>query len=414
MSAPSEFFDELETRSPAAREEALMAALPRQVAHAKRHAPAFARILADVNPAEIACRAALARLPVTRKSDLVELQGAEPPLGGLAAIAAGAAARLFASPGPIYEVEAARTDYWRMARALYAAGFRQGDIVHNSFSYHLSPGGWILDSGARALGCAVFPGGVGNRELQARAIAQLRPVGFTGTPDFLKALLGVGLELKLDCSSIKNALVSGAALPAHLRREFEDRGIRVQQAYATADVGLIAYESAALEGMILGEDIIVEVVRPGTGEPVADGELGEVVVTTLDPDYPLIRFATGDLSAVLPGLSPCGRTNTRIKGWLGRADQATKIKGMFVHPSQVAGVIERHPEILKARLVVDREADSDVMTLHCEVDGGCEQLAAAIGESVQALCKVRGRVLLAVPGTLPDDGKIIDDTRRLC
>ena len=342
-------------------------------------------------------------------------QTAAPPFGGLAAVGTGAGQRLFASPGPIYEFETGRADYWRGARSLYAAGFRAGEVVHNCFSYHLTPGGWILDSGLRALGCVVVPAGVGNTEVQVRAIAQFRPAGYTGTPDFLKVLLDLGAEQGIDCSSITKALVSGGALFPSLRHEYRDRGVAVLQSYATADLGVIAYELAADEGMILDEHLIVEIVRPGTGDPVPEGEVGEVVVTTLNPDYPLIRFATGDLSAILPAQNPCGRTNARLKGWLGRADQTTKIKGMFVHPGQVAQVVKRHPEIVSARLVVARAGEADVMTLRCEVAEGAgaggDALAGAIAETPQAVCKLKGKVALEAPGTLPNDGKVIDDTR---
>jgi phenylacetate-CoA ligase len=409
-------FDDRETRDPETREAALMAALARQIAHARAHAPAYASILADVEPEAVSDRAALAALPVTRKADLAARQKAAPPLGGFAALAPGAAARLFASPGPVYEPEGPRADFWRAARALFAAGFRTGDVVHNSFSYHLTPGGWILDSGLRALGCAVVPAGIGNTEAQVQAIAQFRPAGFTGTPDYLKVLLDAGAEAGQDCSSITKALVSGGALFVSLRREYAERGIAVLQAYATADLGVIAYESAPDEGMILDEDLILEIVRPGTGDPVPEGEVGEVVVTLLDPDYPLVRLATGDLSAILPGPSPCGRTNQRIKGWMGRADQTTKVKGMFVHPSQVAEVVKRHPEIAKGRLVVSREGESDAMTLHCELApehaaAAGEALGRAIGESLQAVCKLKGEVRLCPPGALANDGKVVEDAR---
>ena len=405
-------FDELETRDPAARETALMAALPGQIAHAQDRAPAFAEILEGVDPEAVTGRAALAGLPVTTKADLMARQAAAAPLGGLAAVGTGDIQRLFASPGPIYEFETARADYWRGARALYAAGFRAGEVVHNSFSYHLTPGGWMLDAGLRALGCVVVPAGVGNTEAQVQAIAQFRPAGYTGTPDFLKVLLDAGAEQGADCSSITKALVSGGALFPSLREEYRDRGVAVLQCYATADLGSIAYESAADQGMILDERLIVEIVRPGTGDPLPEGEVGEVVVTTLNPDYPLIRFATGDLSAILAGQSACGRTNARLKGWLGRADQTTKIKGMFVHPGQVAQVVKRHPEIVKARLVVARDGARDTMTLRCEVAAGADEtLAGAIAESLQAVCKLKGKVALEAPGTLPNDGKVIDDTR---
>ena len=413
MTGTGDFYDDLETRDPEAREAALMAALPRRIAHAKAAAPAFAKILKDVEASAVTSRAALAQLPVTRKSELMAGQSEAPPLGGFAAVAPGMAARLFASPGPVFELETARPDYWRSARALFAAGFRKGEVVHNCFSYHLSPGGWILDAGLRALGCAVVPGGIGNSEAQAQAIAHIRPVGYTGTPDFLKVLLDTGAELGLDCTSITKAAVSGGALFPSQRQEYQARGVAVLQCYATADLGLIAYETAADQGMIVDEHLIVEIVRPGTGDPVPEGEVGEVVVTTLNPDYPLIRFATGDLSAVLPGPSPCGRSNLRLKGWMGRADQTTKVKGMFVHPGQVAQVLKRHPQVTKARLVVAREGEVDVMTLHCEVaEGeGDQALTGAIADSLQAVCKLKGEVRLVAPGTLANDGKVIEDAR---
>lgn len=405
-----EYYDNLETRSPEGREAALMAALPGQLAHAKAKAPASAEMLAEVDPDAVTSRAALAQLPVTRKSDLMQRQSPAAPFGGLAASPL-AAAHLFASPGPVYEFETARPGFWRLERALFAAGFRAGDVVHNCFAYHLTPGGWMLDGAARSLGCAVIPGGVGNAEQQVQAIAHFRPSGYTGTPDFLKVLLDKAVELGADCSSITRALVSGGALFPALRQGYAERGVAVLQCYATADLGLIAYESEAREGMILDEGVIVEILRPGTGDPLPDGEVGEVAVTTLNPDYPLIRFATGDLSAVMPGTSPCGRTAPRIRGWMGRADQATKVRGMFVQPAQVAAVLKRHGEIARARLVVTRQGDSDVMTLKCETAGSDAGLSAAVGETLQAACKVKGAVELVAPGSLPNDGKVIDDQR---
>ena len=409
-----DYYDDLETRSPEAREAALMAALPQQIAHAKAKAPGYGELLAHIDAASVTSRAALAALPVTRKTDLMERQAARPPFGGLAAVAAGEAGHLFASPGPIYEFDTARRGFWRLERALFAAGFRPGDVVHNCFAYHLTPGGWMLDGAARSLGCAVIPGGVGNSEQQVEAIAHFRPSGYTGTPDFLKVLLDKGAELGVDCSSVTRALVSGGALFPQLRQAYADRGVAVLQCYATADLGLIAYESEAREGMILDEEIVVEILRPGTGDPVPEGEVGEVVVTTLNPDYPLIRFATGDLSAILPGASPCGRTAPRIKGWMGRADQATKVRGMFVQPAQVAAVLKRHGAIARARLLVTRQGDSDAMTLQCEVaegSGADDGLAAAIAGTLQEACKLKGAVELVAPGSLPNDGKVIDDQR---
>ncbi|MEE8533933.1 MAG: AMP-binding protein [Alphaproteobacteria bacterium] len=413
MSRGGDHYDALETRDPEAREQALFARLPGHVAHARANAPHFAELFADVEAEGVTSREALAALPVTRKSELIELQKANPPFGGLAAAAPGALARIFASPGPMYEPEARRPDYWRFARAMYAAGFRAGDVVHNSYSYHLTPAGMMVESGAQALGCAVVPGGVGNTELQVQTMATLRPDAYAGTPSFLRILLDEARESDHDLSSLTKALVSGEALPAALRADIRGHGVDVLQCYATADLGLIAYESNAKQGLIVDEDVIVEIVTPGTGDPVAQGGVGEVLVTTFAPEYPLIRFATGDLSALLEGASPCGRTNMRIKGWMGRADQTTKVKGMFVHPSQVAAVLARHAEVRKGRVVVDQGDGVDVMTLRCEVEGAPQGLAAAIAESLQAVCKLKGRVELVEIGSLPNDGKVIDDVRKL-
>jgi phenylacetate-CoA ligase len=407
-----EHYDALETRDPQQREEALLAALPRQVAHAKANAPYFAKLLSGIDPRDIASRAALAKLPVTRKHQLLAIQKENPPFGGLAATAPGALAKLFMSPGPIYDPEGRRPDYWRMARALFAAGFRAGDIVQNCFSYHLTPAGSIMESGAAALGCAVIPGGTGQTELQLRAIADLRPVGYVGTPSFLRILLERSRELGSDVSSLKRALVGGEAFPPTLQKIVAEHGIAAFQSYGTADLGNIAYESEAREGLIVDEGIILELVRPGTGDPAAAGEVGEVVVTTLSPDYPLLRFGTGDLSAILPGPSPCGRTNQRIRGWMGRADQTTKVKGMFVHPEQVAETIKRHPEVARARLVVSQDAQGDVMTLKVESAAGDAALAARLADSLVAVTKLKGRVELVAPGSLPNDGKIIEDARK--
>ena len=413
MSLGDDFYDDLETRDPEARERALFAALPAQIAHARAAAPHFAELFAGVEPETVTDRAALAALPVTRKSELIERQRARPPFGGLAAVEPGALGNILVSPGPIYDPAARRPDFFRLARALYAAGFRAGDIVHNSFSYHLSPGGMMLESGAQALGCAVVPGGVGNTEQQLQTMADIRPQAYVGTPSFLKILLERGREAGFDLTSLTKALVGGEALPASLRQDIAAYGVDCLQCYAIADLGLVAYESPAKEGMIIDEGVIVEIVTPGTGTPVAEGAVGEVVVTVFTPEYPLIRFATGDLSAVLAGPSPCGRTNTRIKGWMGRADQTTKVKGMFVHPEQVARVLARHPEVGKGRLVVERHDNVDVMTLHCEVSGAADGLTAAIVDSLQAVCKLRGRVSIVPPGRLADDGKVIDDQRDL-
>ena len=411
--AKPDYYDDLETRDPEAREKAQFAALRDVVELAKAKAPGWTRILKEVDPAAVTDRNALARLPVIRKSELTELQRAALPFGGLITRPPGQLRRLFASPGPIYDPEGNRKDYWRMARALFAAGFRPGDIVHNSFSYHLTPAGAMLEDGAHALGCAVIPGGVGQAELQVRTIAALCPSGYVGTPSFLKILFDKGEELDMALPSLKRALVSAEALPPSLRAELEGHGMLVLQAYGTADAGLIAYESAAKEGLIVDEGVILELVRPGTGDPVGEGEVGEVTVSVLNPDYPLIRFGTGDLSALLPGRSPCGRTGMRIKGWMGRADQTTKVRGMFVRPSQIAEVMKRHPEVLKARLVVDRREHQDVPTLRCEVQGAPPGgLARAVTATVQSVCKLRADVAFVAPGGLPNDGKVIDDIRK--
>ncbi|WP_374247372.1 phenylacetate--CoA ligase family protein [Zoogloea sp.] len=406
------YYDARETRDPLDRERELLARLPAQVAHAKANAPAFAALLKDVDAAAVATREALAALPVIRKSELSELQKAARPFGGLAAVRwGGGCARVFASPGPIYEPEGARKDYWRLARAFYAAGFRAGDLVHNTFSYHFTPAGSMMETAAHALGCTVFPAGVGQTEQQLAAMLDLRPDAYAGTPSFLRILLEKADEQGVKLDSLKKAFVSGEAFPPSQREALAARGIQAYQAYATADLGLVAFETPAREGMVLDEDVIVEIVRPGTGDPVAPGEVGEVVVTTFNPDYPLIRFGTGDLSAILPGISPCGRTNTRIKGWLGRADQTTKVKGMFVHPGQVAAVLKRHPEIGRGRLVVDNPGQSDRMTLHCELAAPADGLAEAVAGSIRELTKLRGEVSFCAPGSLANDGKVIDDRR---
>ncbi len=411
------YFDQLETRSPKAREAALMAALPKHIAHAKRHAPGFARILKDVRPEKINSREALARLPVTRKSDLASLQKELPPLGGLNATSVEKLAKLFVSPGPIYEPEGRGADWWRTARGLFAGGFRAGDRVANTFAYHFTPAGSMLESGAAALGCTVVPTGVGQTEMQVAAIRGLGINGFLGTPSFLKLIVEKADEMKADLSCLKKAQVGAEYLPPALRSAMKERGLRVTQMYASADLGLIAYESlmpdgAVNEGMILEEARILEIVRPGTGDPVPAGEVGEVVITTLNRDYPLIRFATGDLSAVLPGASPCGRTNVRIKGWMGRADQSTKVRAMFVTPAQVNDVTRRHPEVLRARLVVEGEAGNDRMTLKCEARERPAGLAEAIVASIREVTKLRGEVELVPPGSLPNDGKVIEDQRK--
>ena len=408
-----EFFDVLEVRDPQAREESLMASLAAHVAQAKAAAPYYARLLAHVDADAVCTRAALATLPLTRKSDLAAIQAAHPPFGGLTTIPAGRLQRIFVSPGPIYDPEPGGRDYFRFARALYATGLRSGQILHNTFSYHFTPAGVMLERGARALGCAVVPAGPGNTEMQARAIAHLRPQAYSGTPDFLKTILEKGDELGLDLSSIRRGHVTAGPFFPALRQYYAERGLSVLQSYGTADLGLIAYESEAREGMILDEHVIVEIVRPGTGDVLPHGEIGEVVVTLLTPEYPLIRFATGDLSAVLPGLSPCGRTNTRIRGWLGRADQATKVRGMFVRPEQIAEIARRVPGLGRLRLVVERAGDGDAMTLQAEAPAAAPGLADRLGEVLREVTKLRGAVALVAPGSLANDGKVIDDRRPI-
>jgi len=404
-------YDQLEVRDPAQRELAQFNLLPDLMRDAIAKAPGWARHLEGVDPASVNSRAGLAKLPVLRKSGLKELQAADPPYGGFTTSPASALARVFVSPGPIFEPEGFGADWWRTARALFAAGIRKGDIVHNTFAYHLTPGGWILDAGARALGCAVIAAGPGNTEQQLDVIQYLKPTAYVGVPDYLKILLDKAKEAGRDASCFKKALVGGGALFPSLRAEYKARGIDTYQTYATADLGIIAYESPALEGMIVDEGAIVEIVRPGTGDPLPPGEVGEVVVTTFNRDYPMLRFATGDLSAVLPGVSPCGRTNMRIKGWLGRADQTTKVKGMFVHPEQVAEVARRFPALGRVRLVVARAGEQDTMTLRAEAAGADAGLAAKLAQTLQAVTKLKGEVELVAPGSLPNDGKVIADER---
>jgi len=416
--------DPLALRDPAEREATLLATLPAQLRAAQAQ-PAFAATLAGIDPDSVISRAALARVPVTRKHTLLERQqagreaagAAHDPFGGFSAIgwraigAARAARRVFQSPGPIYEPEADRRDYWHCARAMQAAGFVAGDLVHNSFSYHLTPGAWIMESGALALGCTVFPGGTGNTELQLQAMQHLRPDAYAGTPSFLRILLEKAAELGIALPRLKKAMLSGEAFPPSLRDWLAERGVAGYQAYATAEFGVIAYETAAREGLVVDEAVLVEIVRPGTDEPVPDGEVGEVVVTALHADYPLVRFGTGDLSAVLPGPCPTGRSNLRIKGWMGRADQTAKVRGMFVHPSQVAEVLRRHPELGRGRLVVAGEMAADTMTLRVEASSRPAGLAEAVAHSVRDVTKLRADIELLEPGALPNDGKVIEDAR---
>jgi len=415
----SQHYDDLESRAPAAREADLMARLPAQIRHAQQHSPAFASILQGVDAARITSRAALAQLPVTRKHELLERQKAERAqhpgraiFGGFNTTPFGRAMpRMFASPGPIYEPEGQRPDYWRMARAIYAAGFRAGELVHNSFSYHFVPAGSMMESGAQALGATVFPAGTGQTEQQVQAMADLHPHGYIGTPSFLKIILEKAEAQGQRIASLTKALVSGEACPPSLRDWFSARGVAAYQCYATADLGLIAYETEAREGLVLDENVIVEIVRPGTGDPVTEGEVGELVVTTLNTDYPLIRFGTGDLSAILPGQCPSGRTNTRIKGWMGRADQTTKVRGMFVHPGQIAEVVKRFPQVQKARLVVSGAMAQDQMTLQVETTELGAGLAEQIADAVRDITKLRADIALLRPGELPNDGKVIEDAR---
>jgi phenylacetate-CoA ligase len=400
------FHDALETRDPRERERALFAALPAHLELARASSPHVRRVLEGIAVRDVASRAALAALPLTRKSDLAALQRAEPPFGGLNATPPAGLARIFMSPGPIFDPEGRAPDYWRTARALFAAGFRAGDVVLNCFSYHLTPAGSMFETGLLHLDCAVIPGGTGQTELQARVIADLEPSGYVGTPSFLKMILEKSDELGVSCASLRRAVVSGEAFLPPVRQFLQTRGIEAYQAYGTADLGIVAYESAAREGLVLDEKLLLEIVRPGTGDPVADGEVGEVVVTAFNDDYPLLRFATGDLSAVLPGPSPCGRTNTRIRGWMGRADQTTKVRGLFVHPHQVAEVLRRH-HIARGRLLVENHDGEDRMTL-C-IEGDAE--AASVAGSMRDVMKLRGEVRSVSAGALPNDGKVIEDLR---
>ncbi len=413
----SKYYDTLETRGSAEREAAQMAALPAQIAHAQARAPAFAGILEGIDASAVTSRAALAKLPVTRKHELLERQQAARQaggdvFGGFSALAYGAhMPRVFASPGTIYEPDSTRKDYWRMARAIYAAGFRPGQLIHNSFSYHFVPAGAMMESGAHALGCTVFPGGTGQTEQQVQAMAELRPAGYIGTPSFLKIIVEKAAEMKVALPTVTRALVSGEAFPPSLRDWLAAHGVTGYQCYASADLGLIAYETEAREGLVQDEGVIVEIVRPGTGDPVPEGEVGELVVTTLNPDYPLIRFGTGDLSAILPGNCPTGRTAPRIRGWMGRADQTVKVRGMFVHPGQVADIARRFPEVLKARLVVSGEMANDSMTFRVEAASANAGLDQRISDAIRDVTKLRGTVELLSPGSLPNDGKVIEDAR---
>lgn len=419
----SDRFDALEVRSPEQRESELLLEIRKQIVRARSHAPAWAARLGHVDPELIRTRENLKELPVLRKQDLLEAQGSKgmtsDVFGGLATVGWGTAKpaerralRVFSSPGPIFEPEGARRDYWRTGRALYAAGVRPGDLIHNSFSYHFTPAGAMMEAGAHAIGCTVFPAGTGQTDLQVEAISTLLPSAYVGTPSFLKVLFDRASELGRGLASVRCAAVSGEAFPPALRDWLGARGVEGYQSYATADIGLIAYETTAREGLVVEEGVLLEIVRPGTGDPVADGEVGEVVVTTTNSDYPLIRFATGDLSAILPGTCPTGRTNQRIRGWLGRADQSVKVRGMFVHPGQVAQVIGRHAEVRRARLIVSGAMASDSMTLEVEcAKQSSTGLKAEIAQSVRDVTKLRCDVVLCPEGTLPNDGKVIEDRR---
>jgi phenylacetate-CoA ligase len=408
--AVTDHYDALETREPAEREAELFSRLP-DVLRKAMAAPAYAERLRDIDPAGVTSRVALAKLPVLRKSELPALHKAALPFGGFVTGAPGSFGRLFTSPGPIFEPETTDADPWRGARALFAAGFRPGDVVLNTFSYHLTPGGFIFDASARALGCAVIPAGPGNTEAQFELIEAYRPVGYSGTPDFLKILLDAAASAGRDMSSIRRALVSGAAFPKSLQEEIKSRGVDAYQAFGTADLGIVAYETSARDGMMVNENLILEIVRPGTGDPVAEGDVGEIVVTSLDPHHPWIRLALGDLTAALPGASRCGRSNLRIKGWMGRADQTTKVKGMFVRPEQIAEIGKRHPGLGRLRLVVTREGEIDVMTLKAECNAASEALRSEIAASLRAVTKLQGAVDLVATASLPNDGKVIIDER---
>ena len=408
-----EYYDALETQDPAVREENLFASLAAQLRHAKEHSKAYSALLDGFDIESVNDWSALTRLPLTRKSEIAKSQADLPPLGGYSTPALAGFYNIFASPGGIFEPGGMRDDYWNFARCLYAAGIRQGDLIHTTFCYHFTPAGQMVESAARAIGCPVFPGGIAQTELQVQVMAQLKPRAYCGTPSFLKVILDKAADMGIQIHGLEVGLVGGEALPGSLRDEVSERGVEVLQSYGTADLGLIAYESTAREGMILTEEVIVEIVAPGTGEPVANGEIGEIVVTTLSPEYPLIRCATGDLSALMPGMSPCGRTNRRIRGWMGRADQTAKIRGMFVYPSQVAAVVARHDELLRARVFIDRVDNADVMVFRCETAERSDALVLAIAESVREVCKLRADIELCPAGELPDDGKVIEDRRPI-
>jgi phenylacetate-CoA ligase len=405
------FHDKRETANPDQREKSQFKDLRALLEFARGKAPALRKQLKGIAIKDLKDRAALAAIPVLRKSELMEMQQATPPFAGLTTVKPGQLARLLISPGPIADPEGIYMDWWGAARALAAAGFAKGDVVLNTFSYHFTPGGFIMDSGAQALGCAVIPAGPGNIEQQMQAIGLYRPSAYCGTPDFLKILIDKASEMKADVSCIKKAIVSGAAFPPSLQAEIKARGVDAYQSYATADLGIIAYETSARQGLVVNEGMIVEIVRPGTNDPVQDGEVGEIVVTRLNEEYPLVRLGTGDLSKFLDGPSPCGRTNRCLAGWMGRADQRTKVKGMFVDPAQVDAVGKRHPELGRMRLVIARANEQDIMTLKVESQGGDAGLSARVAETLASVLKLKGTVELVKPGQLPNDGKVISDER---
>ncbi len=407
----SEFFDERDNQASDAREAALFAKMPAFLEKVKAGAPGWADFLKNIDPATITSREALAQVPVLRKSHLQACQKAKPPFGGFVMGDPSQWNRVFMSPGPIWEPQGMAADPWRGARALHAAGFRKGDIVHNAFAYHMTPGGFILDESARALGCAVFPAGVGNTEVQVEAMSMLQPSAYIGTPDYLKVILDKADDMGVKLDSVKKAMVSGGALFPSLRDEYTARGVETYQCYATADLGVIAYETSSLEGMLVNEDIIVEIVRPGTDEPVAPGEVGELVVTCFSETYPLIRFGTGDLSAMMEGTSSCGRTGMRIKGWMGRADQRCKIKGMFVDPAQINVLLKRFDRVDRLRLTVSRAEEQDVMTLQVATSDQTEGFQKEMSEALKDVTKLKGVVNLVPAGSLPNDGQVIVDER---
>ena len=411
MSNDSKYFDDLETRSPELREQELFKLLPEMLAKAKSASESWAKHLNNVDAGEIKSRADLTKIPIFRKSEIMSKQSTIPPFGGFVVGDETEFTRFYMSPGPIWEPQGTGSDPWNVARALYAANFRRGDLVHNTFSYHMTPGGFMIDSGAISLGCVVFPAGTGNTELQLQAIKNLRPIAYTGTPDYLKVLLDSGKAENVDLTCIKKAAVSGGALFPSLRQEYEDQGISIKQSYATADLGIIAYESEAKDGLIVNESYLVEIVKPGTGIPIQIGEVGELVVTSFNSVYPLIRFATGDLSAIMDGTSPCGRTNLRVKGWMGRADQRTKVKGMFVDPAQIERVISRFEGISKARLTVTRAVEQDKMTLLVETTASDQEFGSRIADTLREITKLKGDVKLVEIGSLPNDGMVISDDR---